>query len=196
MKDSILNELPEHVIVESKAKKIYIVDYKEFNGGGVQLLENEPVDIKYVFLDNANEISIFFDAFKDNALPITVGICSQQCEGVAFPKAGNENDWALFIECKYAYDLKKATDVKNGYPQKMIGQIIDTVQYFRQKGILADRKRATAIVAFPNLMEEFNSTFFTGDQSELDILKEHNILIRATNSATIISPKRISLNSV
>jgi hypothetical protein len=195
MKVSIEKELPDHTIIESSAPNIYIVDYKKLNKGDVVLLEDEPDDIKYVYLENTNGISIYFDGFKDNALVIKAGEHSQQCECVLFPTDCNETDWVLFIECKYTYDLKTASDVKNGYPQKMISQIVDTVTFFRKKGILEEKRRASAIVSFPNLMEEFNSTFFTGRYTELDILKEHNILIRATNSATIKSQKRITLNA-
>lgn len=195
MKDRIEKKLPDHTIIESEATNIYIVDYKKLNNGDVVLLENEPDDIKYVHLENGNKVSFYFDGFKDNALVIKTGEYSQQCECVLFPTDCNETDWVLFIECKYSYDLKTASDVKNGYPQKMISQIVDTVSFFRSKGILEAKRRATAIVSFPNLMEEFNSTFFSGEFTELDILKEHNILIRATNSAIIKSQKRITLNS-
>ena len=195
MKVHIEKKLPGHTIIESEATNIYIVDYKKLNNGDVVLLENEPDDIKYVYLENANKVSLYFDGFKDNALVINRGEYSQQCECVLFPTDCNETDWVLFIECKYSYDLKTASDVKNGYPQKMISQIVDTVSFFRDKGILEAKRRATAIVSFPNLMEEFNSTFFSGEFTELDILKEHNILIRATNSAIIKSQKRITLNS-
>ena len=195
MKVSIEKQLPHHTIIESDATNIYIVDYKKLNNGDVVLLENEPEDIKYVHIENTNNISIYFDGFKDNALVMKAGEHSQQCECVLFPKDCNETDWVLFIECKYSYDLKTATDVKNGYPQKMIRQIIDTVSFFRSKGILDAKRRASAIVSFPNLMEEFNSTFFSGEFTELDILKEYNILIRATNSATIKSQKRITLDA-
>lgn len=195
MKLSIEEKLPNHTIIESDATNIYIVDYKKLNNGDVVLLEKEPDDIKYVHLENTNKVAVYFDGFKDNALLINAGEHSQQCECVLFPTDCNETDWVLFIECKYSYDLKTASDVKNGYPQKMISQIVDTVTFFRNKGILGAKRRATAIVSFPNLMEEFNSTFFSGEFTELDILKEYNILIRATNSAIIKSPKRISLNS-
>lgn len=196
MKESIERELPDHNISQSSSKNIYIVDYKNLNNGDVLLLEKDPEEIKCVYLDNGNEIPVYFDGFKDNALVISKGNHSAQCECIIFPTNCDESDWVLFIECKYTQDLKSATDVKNGYPQKMISQIIDTVTFFRTKGILHEKKRASAIVAFPNLMEEFNSTFFVGEVTELDILKEHNILIRATNSAAIKSPKRITLNAI
>jgi hypothetical protein len=73
----------------------------------------------------------------------------------------------------------------------MIAQIIETVNYFRKKGIMDVKRRATAIVSFPTLMEEFNSTFFSQGMTETEILMQYNIMIRATNTARIISTKRI-----
>lgn len=183
----------KHTIFESNAQAIYIVDYKNLNGGPVCLLETEPTDIKAVDITNANSVPIYFDAFKDNALVKSTGNHSQQCEGVLFPKTENETDWVLFVECKYTYDLKTATNTEYGYPKKAIDQIIETVSFFRDKGILEQNRRATAIIALPNLMEEFNSTFFTGQLSVIDILIQHKIFIRATNSAIIKSSKNIKL---
>ena len=52
MKLSIEEILPEHSIIESASKNIYIVDYKKLNNGNVVLLENEPENIKSVHLIN------------------------------------------------------------------------------------------------------------------------------------------------
>jgi hypothetical protein len=196
MKDRIEKSLSKHTLFNTSAANIYIVDYRKLNGGDVDLLEKKPTDIGSVYVSNPNALSLHFNAFKDNALVINKGNHSQQCEGVMYPNTCKESDWVLFIECKYTYDLKTASDINNGYPYKMIGQIVDTVSFFRDKGILEKDRRATAIVSFPTLMDEFSSTFFSGDISELDILKNYNILIRATNSATIESQKVIVLNSI
>ena len=196
MKNRIEEMLPQHTISQSQASKIYIVDYTNFKTGSVELFEIEPEHIKYVLLENKNEITVCFDGFEQNALEISKGYYSRQCECVVFPTACSENDWVLFIETKYTNDVVSAFREEHDYPNCMISQIVDTVNFFRDKGILESWRRATAIVSFPNLVEAFNSTFFTGAISELDILKEHNILIRATNSANIISAKRIKLNSL
>jgi hypothetical protein len=197
MKNKISEKLPKHVLVEKKAKQLYVVDYKHANNGDVCLLEKQPDEIKYVYLDNIDEVPVWFDGFKDNALEISTGNYCRQCECVIFPAVCNDNDWVLFIETKYTENLEKAFREEFDYPHCMIKQILSTVEFFRSKGILQTDRRATAIVSFPNLIEEFNSTFFAKtDVSELDILEKYNILIRATNSATIKSPKRISLHNL
>jgi hypothetical protein len=196
MKNRIAEILPEHTLIQSRSKNIYIVDYKNRNKGKVCLLECEPFDIKTVYLKNENEIAVLFDGFDENALPIRKGTYNRQCECVIFPEICNNDDWVLFIETKYSDNLANAFREENGYPHCMVKQILETIKFFRSKGILENRRRTTAIVSFPNLIEEFNSTFFPvriedKDVSAEDILAEHNILIRATNAAQIISPKRL-----
>ena len=196
MKTEIEKVLPTHILRLSNAPQIYIVDYKNSSGGDVVLLEDEPADIKYVYLENKKSIGVYFDGFKDNALPITKGEHSKQCECVLFPQACNDKDWILFIETKYTNDLHSAFDENHDYPNDMVNQIIQTVQYFREKKIIAQNRRVNAIVSFPNLIEAFNSTFFKAELSIEDILIQHKILVRATNSAIIKSEKRISLRPI
>ena len=195
MKTRIVSSLPLHSLTTHSCENLYIADYKNLNGGDVILLENEPNDIKCVHLSNPNQIIVCFDGFKDNALPITIGHQSQQCECVLFPERCAETDWVLFVETKYANDRVAAFREESNYPNGMVNQIIECVKYFRNKGIIDPTKKVHAIVSFPNLVEEFNSTIFQGDLSILDILLTHRIIIRGTNSAIIISEKRIKLDS-
>lgn len=196
MKDKIEEILPGHVLITTSSNHIYIVDYKDLNGGDVVLHDSEPTDVNYVYLENTKPITVFFDGFKDNALPLAVGSFSRQCECLLFPNTCDNNDWILFIETKYSNDLATAFNEKYDYPNSMIEQVIQSVAYFRERGIIGDNRRVNAILSFPNLIEEFNSTFFKADLTELDILKKYNILMRPTNSALIKSEKRIVLNSL
>ncbi len=196
MIDKITELLPDHTISMSASPDLYIVDFKNINGGGVELLETEPVDVKSVYLKNIQPIKIAFDGFKDNALPTDVaGVHNKQCECVVFPASCKATDWILFIETKYTNDLRTAFDENNDYPNYMANQIIATVEYFRTKNIIPQKKRVHAIVSFPTLIDEFSSYFFQGGEVE-EILQNHRILIRATNSALIKSEKRITLNSI
>jgi len=196
MKNRIAEILPEHTLIQSNSKNIYIVDYKNRNNGKVCLLESEPSDIKTVYLKNEHEIAVLFDGFEENSLPVRKGIYNRQCECVIFPEVCNNDDWVLFIETKYSDNFENAFREENDYPHCMVKQILETVTFFRSRGILENGRRTTAIVSFPNLIEEFNSTFFPvriDDKyvSAEDILTEHNILIRATNAAQIKSVKRL-----
>ncbi len=195
MKTRIEHILPLHKITTHSGLNLYIADYKNFNIGDVVLIENEPSDIKCVHLSNPNSVRACFDGFKENALPIRRGYYSSQCECVIFPENCDREEWVLFIETKYANNREAAFNEIRDYPNQMTSQIIETVKYFRQKGIIEPSKKVHAIVSFPNLVEEFNSTIFRGDLSIEDILFNHKIIIRGTNNAHIISDKRIKLTS-
>ena len=195
MKNKINKLLPNHILVKSNAKELFVVDYKNYSIGDVSLLEKKPTDIKCVSLNNQNEVSVWFDGFKENALPIKKGQYNRQCECVIFPETCKVEDWVLFIEIKYSDNIQNAFRVENNYPYCMVEQIVETINYFRTNNILESNKRATAIVSFPNLMEEFSGFFFDFiDATIEDILSKYKILIYPTNSVKIISNKRIKLN--
>lgn len=175
-------------------ENIFIIDYKNINGGDVEVLENKP-EHNCVHLTNENKVSVYYVTFKENALKVdTPEGQVKQCECVLFPSSLNIEDWVLFIETKYTASLKSALDAKIDYPNTMISQIISTVKYFRDNGILPLDKKVFAIVSFPKLIEAFSEAFFT--RSELtpeEISINHKILIRPTNEGKIISTKRIKI---
>ncbi len=139
------------------------------------------------------KVEVYFDGFKDNSLKISKGKYSSQCECVIFPTSDKTTDWVLFVETKYANNRANAFREEYDYPNGMVRQIIATVKYFRDKEIIPEDKKVSAIVSFPNLIEEFNSTIFTGNLSIEDILTDHKIIIRGTNSAKICSNEIIEL---
>ncbi len=111
------------------------------------------------------------------------------------------NNWVLAIETKYAKDhtaafKKSEEDGVPEYPQKMVSQIISTVKYLRDKGILSKEKIVHAIVSFPNLIADFNSELFSWVDEEYsteNLIRNNGIRIKGCNSAIIISSKRIKL---
>ncbi len=176
------------------AENIYIIDYKNINGGDVEVLAINPQD-NCVHLTNEKKVNVYYVAFKDNALKVkTEEGQVKQCECVLFPTSLNEQDWVLFIETKYTADLKTALDQKVDYPNTMISQIISTVKYFREHGLLATDKKVHAIVAFPKLIEAFSEAFFTRSAlTREEIVLKYKILLSPTNSGTIKSQTRIKL---
>jgi len=198
MKEKIREILPLHKLSFHLSKDLYITDYKDmretFNRSDVEMSKVKPVGINCVSIKNENEIIICFDGFSENALPLEKeGEQNKQCECVLFPESCIDDYWILFVETKYANNLKAAFDNERDYPHCMVNQIISTVKYFRDKKILDKNKRVNAIVSFPNLIEEFNSTLFKGDLSVEDILFEYKIKIRGTNSAEVKSEKRLRI---
>jgi len=178
-----------------------VVDRAESEDGEVEIMDKEDDSIKAVCLENENNIEVFFDGFKKNALPITNKLYSKQCECAILPREADTEEWLLFIETKYATDLARAQKAEADYPNRMVEQIKATVQYFRSKGIIDPEKVVHAIISFPNLVNEFNSWVFPlihkdgTEESVLDIRLNDKIIIRATNHAKIVNEKTLLLLS-
>lgn len=193
MIEKLLGVLPEHkdYLDSLQGKVLYVADWKDENNGGISFTDYD-VERAAVRLLNPSMLSVFCDKFPENALPIKKGCFSQQCECILFPQdeAEDTDDWRLFIETKYAKDEAKARDERNNYPQKMVGQIEATVEYFRNKGILEENKVVYAIVSFP-MLDNYNAWF---DQNLIyEALAKHQIIVRATNQAKILNKKIILL---
>lgn len=193
MIEKLLGVLPEHkdYLDSLQGKVLYVADWKDENNGGISFTDYD-VERAAVRLLNPSMLSVFCDKFPENALPIKKGCFSQQCECILFPQdeAEDTDDWRLFIETKYAKDEAKARDERNNYPQKMVGQIEATVEYFRNKGILEENQVVYAIVSFP-MLDNYNAWF---DQNLIhEALVKHQIIVRATNQAKILNKKIILL---
>lgn len=193
MIEKLLGVLPEHkdYLDSLQGKVLYVADWKDENNGGISFTDYD-VERAAVRLLNPSMLSVYCDKFPENALPIKKGCFSQQCECILFPQdeAEDTDDWRLFIETKYAKDEAKARDERNNYPQKMVGQIEATVEYFRNKGILEENKVVYAIVSFP-MLDNYNAWF---DQNLIhEALVKHQIIVRATNQAKIKNKKVILL---
>lgn len=193
MIEKLLGVLPEHkdYLDSLQGKVLYVADWKDENNGGISFTDYD-VERAAVRLLNPSMLSVFCDKFPENALPIKKGCFSQQCECILFPQdeAEDTDDWRLFIETKYAKDEAKARDERNNYPQKMVGQIEATVEYFRNKGILEENQVVYAIVSFP-MLDNYNAWF---DQNLIhEALAKHQIIVRATNQAKIMNKKIILL---
>lgn len=193
MIEKLLGVLPEHkdYLDSLQGMVLYVADWKDENNGGISFTDYD-VERAAVRLLNPSMLSVFCDKFPENALPIKKGCFSQQCECILFPQdeAEDTDDWRLFIETKYAKDEAKARDERNNYPQKMVGQIEATVEYFRNKGILEENQVVYAIVSFP-MLDNYNAWF---DQNLIhEALAKHQIIVRATNQAKILNKKIILL---
>lgn len=193
MIEKLLGVLPEHkdYLDSLQGKVLYVADWKDENNGGISFTDYD-VERAAVRLLNPSMLSVYCDKFPENALPIKKGCFSQQCECILFPQdeAEDTDDWRLFIETKYAKDEAKARDERNNYPQKMVGQIEATVEYFRNKGILEENKVVYAIVSFP-MLDNYNAWF--GQNLIHEALAKHQIIVRATNQAKILNKKIILL---
>lgn len=199
MKDKILETFPNerHTFHEVSYPEIHIVDWKSLdNSKGVEVFNENPNEISSVCLFNQNELSISIDAFKESALQNPDGTQVEQCECISFPTEYNESSWILAVETKYANDEEAAFKIRKGqnYPKKMVSQIISTVDYFREHAIIKEDQMVHAIISFPNLVSDFNSTLFSlvpEEYSVENLIVSKKIRIKGCNAANIISPKRI-----
>jgi disulfide oxidoreductase YuzD len=200
MKNKILSILPndKHTLLSVSYPEIHIVDWKDIdNSRGIEVFDKKQEGINSVCLFNESELDVIVDSFEENALPMSKGKQASQCECVSFPSSCDETDWMLAIETKYANDEEAAFRIwkdDENYPEKMVSQIISTVEYFRDKKIIENDRVVHAIVSFPNLVADFNSSLFSFVKEEWSIenlLVNKRIRIKGCNAANIISAKRI-----
>ncbi len=211
MKSKILDNIPDkakdrHKICTVSHPEIHIVDWKDTDRKsgraeirGVEIFDRRPMGIKSVCLFNTPNLEITIDAFDENALYIKKGHQAEQCECVVAPALFSSDNWVLAVETKYAEDYAAAfkKDEDSGvpeYPEKMVSQIISTVDYLRDKGVIAKDKMVHAIVSFPKLISDFNSELFSWVKEEWsteNLILNYKIKIKGCNSANITSSKRI-----
>lgn len=100
MKNRLLAQLPQHktCLCSIYNPHLYIVDWKDYNKGAVEISGAQRNVINAVHILNENNVKVFFDAFPENALPITKKKRSRQCECVVFPITCDQDEWILFIE--------------------------------------------------------------------------------------------------
>lgn len=187
---------PQHTFEQVDSEELFIVDLKPIRLGKDVVILNAAPSYAHIYISNPRNVPLYFDGFPDNAFQIAPGSYSKQCECVLFPQTCEEEDWLLFAETKYAENLEKAFDEVADYPNGMIAQIIDTVNFLRGNGTLPADKRVHALVSFPRLIEDFDAFFFTSTPSVIDILSHHNVIIRASNKATIRSNRKIHLGVI
>ena len=200
MKNKILSILPndKHTLYEVNHSEIHIVDWKNIdNTKGVEVFDKKQKDINSIFLVNNSGLKVVIDVFGENALPTGIGLQAEQCECIAFPATCSLEDWVLVIETKYANNEQSAFRIRKddtNYPEKMVSQIVSTVDYLRQKNIIDGDKYVHAIISFPNLIADFSSILFTYVREEWSVenlIVNKKIRIKGCNSANIISSKRL-----
>jgi hypothetical protein len=185
---------PDHPIYVENTKELFLVDHKSLHNGRFDLeLSNIHPGEPHVYITNENDVPIYFDAFPDNAFQNPDGSNCRQCEGVMFPQLCTHEDWILFIEMKYAFNIMIAFSSNTNYPDNMIDQVVQTVEHLRDKGVISKEKRVSAMLAFPKLIGDFSESFFSGPRSMHDILEKYNIRIRARNTARIRSNINIKI---
>lgn len=179
---------------------IVLIDWKDITGENLKIYDTHIVThpetrerINGVIINNECNIRVNVDAFLENALCYSKRRRSKQCECIVYPVNAKMEEWILFIETKYANNFVAAFDSRNNYPNYAITQIKETVNFCREKSIIAPDKIVHAMVSFPNLCEQFSAFVFPETETILDILQTDGIIIRATNLANIKDDLHIEL---
>jgi len=196
MIDQLRASFPQHVFHLEDSEELFIVDLKPLRLGADVVMYNAHPGHAHVYLFNPRRVPLFFDGFPDNAFETSPGDHCKQCECIVFPQICEPEDWVLFVETKYTENMESAFNEVVNYPNGMIDQIIATVRFLRDKGVLPVDKRVHALVSFPRLIQSFDAFFFTSTPSVMEILTEHNVIIRASNKATIRSNRNIKLGVI
>lgn len=215
-------ESPDAITGVINTPMIHVIDKKEEADGCICVQSLSDYNVKGVAIQNEFRLSVYYHIFVEYSFkkelydsdgeligfePIESTNSYRHCECILFP---DEEDkcWVLLIETKYARDHKAAS--QNNYPHNMVEQIVSTCEYLRRHGIIPMDKSVDAIVSFPNLITNYESTLFIGDifyenLNKLDIRKpktnnplnltqikkRYNIRIKAQNELTIGSKKKL-----
>lgn len=141
------------------------------------------------YINNSNHLSIAFCVFDDNQFKDEDGRDTTHCECCFTPKSDEQKPWTAFLEIK---DCK----IRNVslYSSKAKTQVINTVEQFRQKGLLNDG-RVYGIISIPRRKTEFDDTIFTDVFEYKQLFKKTRVHFIATNHIEIENTERI-MNSV
>ena len=168
--------------------KIYVIDLTRRTNGkqGVEIYDAQPAGIAALLIENPNlDISATF--FKPQCFLDEQGREPENCEGVFYLSDSTDKTWILFFEIKDC----NVENIPN-YFKKSKNQIISTVQIFRNKKIISEKKRVYANISFPRegKTEFFNQLIKPREIKEF--IDNHNIIIRGTNHLKIKNSTKIN----
>lgn len=194
IQEKIKENYPHHLTESiTSNQSLFISDYTDQTKGesskrGTEFFEKfPPSDIEYFSLQNPKNIVIVGIPFDKDSFRSVDEKIDTQCECVIFPKKSNSNSWICFIEQKYSN--KKRKNPRNFNKAKK--QLIETQKYYRNKNIFNKSNTCYLFMSFPKQSEPFAGIILS--QNELiDMKRDHNIIMRAINSAEIIDNKQIN----
>lgn len=184
-----------HHFEETDQERLYIIDWKNINGGGVKLYDRPQKDslgnaVSGACIDNLHRIPLSVDLFGENALPLKKGKQSQQCECIVFPSTCDDSDWLLLIELKY---VSPASTTFPLYIDKVKSQISATASYLCDKGVIESSKPKYGMFSLPTLMKEAYSAFVTSVINTAEYFEQCGIMLIATDKAEIVDNRNINL---
>ena len=186
MKNKILTAFPVHAKYEEKStEEIYVVDYTERTKNteqprSVEIHSVKPDDIDGLYLDNSNILSVSSIVFGEQCVVCNEGRELKHCECVLFPKENDNTTWVLFVEIKDCKFKNIST-----YFQETKNQILNTVNEFRNRGIISASKRVSGIISFPRVNKLNFHTQLVKQAERQHFINEYGIILKGTNQAII-----------
>lgn len=173
---------------------IFVADFTERSNKerGVEVsvvhpsVPNSDKEMDCFFINNNNLLTIAFCVFDDNQFKDENGCDITHCECCFTPKSNDTSKpWTAFLEIK---DCK----IRNVslYSSKAKAQVINTVEQFRQKGLL-NGGRVYGIISIPRRKTEFDETIFTDVFEYKQLFKKTRIHFIATNRIEIENTDRV-----
>jgi hypothetical protein len=182
MKNKLDAILPSGKLTHSEysGDEIYIADYtsrtQSDRNSEVSCVKPENMDV--LSLKNSEHLNITASIFGKQCFMDEQNKEISHCECVLSPTESSHNTWVLFVEIK---DCKPKNVSKHiAYAKE---QIVRTVQLFRDKSILEMDKKVHAVISFPRNKTDFYHKI--PQQENRDFIKQHKIIMRATNTLSI-----------
>lgn len=179
----------QHHFITTQQPILYIIDWKQTNGGNIQL-HNQPQTYKNrlihgIAINNPIPLEIISDLLDDNALPIAKGRYSQQCESILFPSSNQQTDWLLLIELKYVDPNKP---ILKDHINKALSQLINTAHFLKTNSIIPSNKTIYGTITFPTQELESYRGWIMTIFDATKYLDDYGILIGITDTVDIIGP--------
>ena len=168
--------------------KIHVIDLTRRTNSvqNIEIYDTQPAGIATLLIENPN-LDITATFFKPQCFIDEHRKEPDNCEGVFYLSNSTDKTWVLFLEIKDCNVGNISTYFKDAKKQ-----IINTVQIFRDKDIITQKKRVYANVSFPRAtkMNYFNQ--FIEKPEKKKFLDDYNIFIKGTNKLVIKNSTAIS----
>ena len=160
--------------------QIHVIDLTRRTKGkkAMEIYDTKPEGIDTLLMENQG-VNISATFFKPQCFMYETGKEPDNCEGVFYPTDSTDKTWLLFLEIK---DCNR-TNISQ-YFRKAKKQIVQIVQIFREKNVIAQNKDVYANISFPREKARFYNQLIKPGESK-GFFDKYKIRIRGTNHLKI-----------
>ena len=195
MKYRIEHAYPHAMANVCHAGTLYVADFTERTQSvrGVEIHETAPLtpdsakDMDCFVMQNPKGIGIQYNIFDGSQFKDAEGKEVQHCECCLFPETETDGAWVVFLEIK---DCKPKNISE--HKDKAKEQIVSSVNWFRNKGVVVSGQNIYGILSFPRKGKlAFNQTIFEDHTEYKRLYKQHKIHFYATNEVSAKNEKSV-----